>query len=159
MKLSHLDQAGRARMVDVSGKPVAERTAVAEGAVRMSPEAFELVHRQAVEKGDVLAVAEVAGTLGAKRTSELIPLCHSLGLDLVRVEAEADPALPGVRITATTTAVGRTGVEMEALTAVAVACLTVYDMVKAVDREMVIENVRLLSKTGGTRGDWHRPGA
>ena len=159
MKLSHLDQAGRARMVDVGGKPVSERTAVAEGMVRMSPEAFELVRRQAVEKGDVLAVAEVAGTLGAKRTSELIPLCHSLELNLVRVEAEADPLLPGVRITATTSAAGRTGVEMEALTAVAIACLTVYDMVKAVDREMVIERVRLLSKTGGTRGDWHRSGA
>ena len=159
MKLSHLDEQGRARMVDVSSKPESERTAVAEGAVRMSREAFEQVAGQAVAKGDVLAVAEVAGTLAAKRTGELIPLCHPLGLDLVQVEARLEPELPGVRITATAKAVGRTGVEMEALTAVAVACLTVYDMVKAVDRGMVIEEVRLNSKTGGTRGDWQRSGS
>jgi cyclic pyranopterin phosphate synthase len=156
MKLSHLDDRGRARMVDVGAKPESERTAVAEGAVRMSPEAFELVAAQAVAKGDVLAVAEVAGTMAAKRTGELIPLCHPLGLDLIQVEARLEPELPGVRITATAKATGRTGVEMEALTAIAVACLTVYDMVKAVDRGMVIEEVRLLSKTGGTRGDWRR---
>lgn len=156
MKLSHLDDRGRPRMVDVGAKPESERTAVAEGAVRMSPEAFELVAAQAVAKGDVLAVAEVAGTMGAKRTGELIPLCHPVGLDLVQVEARLEPELPGVRVTATAKATGRTGVEMEALTAVAVACLTVYDMVKAVDRGMVIEEVRLLSKTGGTRGDWRR---
>ena len=156
MKLTHLDDRGRPRMVDVGDKPESERTAVAEGAVRMSPEAFELVATQAVAKGDVLAVAEVAGTMAAKRTGELIPLCHPLGLDLVRVEARLEPELPGVRVTATAKATGRTGVEMEALTAIAVACLTVYDMVKAVDRGMVIEEVRLLSKTGGTRGDWRR---
>ena len=156
MKLSHVDESGRVRMVDVSGKPVTERTAVAQGAVRMSAEAFELVRQQAVAKGDVLAVAEVAGTMGAKRTGELIPLCHPLGLDQVSVEVVSDASLPGVRVTAVTTATGRTGVEMEALTAVAVACLTVYDMVKAVDREMVIEQVRLLEKTGGTKGDWRR---
>ncbi len=156
MKLSHLDDRGRPRMVDVGAKPESERTAVAEGAVRMSPEAFEVVAAQAVAKGDVLAVAEVAGTMGAKRTGELIPLCHPVGLDLVQVEARLEPELPGVRVTATAKATGRTGVEMEALTAVAVACLTVYDMVKAVDRGMVIEEVRLLSKTGGTRGDWRR---
>ena len=156
MKLSHLDDRGRARMVDVGAKPESERTAVAEGAVRMSPVAFEAVAAQAVAKGDVLAVAEVAGTIGAKRTGELIPLCHPVGLDLVQVEARLEPELPGVRVTATAKATGRTGVEMEALTAVAVACLTVYDMVKAVDRGMVIEEVRLLSKTGGTRGDWRR---
>lgn len=156
MKLSHLDDRGRARMVDVGDKPVSERTAVAEGAVRMSPEAFELVRSQAVAKGDVLTVAEVAGAMGAKRTGELIPLCHPLGLDLVRVEARLAPELPGVQVTATAKATGRTGVEMEALTAVGVACLTVYDMVKGVDREMVIEQVRLVSKTGGTRGDWRR---
>jgi cyclic pyranopterin phosphate synthase len=143
-------------MVDVGAKPESERTAVAEGAVRMSPEAFELVATHAVAKGDVLAVAEVAGTMAAKRTGELIPLCHPLGLDLVQVEARLEPELPGVRIRATAKARGRTGVEMEALTAIAVACLTVYDMVKAVDRGMVIEHVRLLSKTGGTRGDWRR---
>ena len=159
MKLSHVDEHGRARMVDVSGKPVTLRTATAEGAVRMSAAAWELVAANGVAKGDVLAVAEVAGTMGAKRTGELIPLCHPLGLDSITVEARLAPELPGVRIAATATATGRTGVEMEALTAVAVACLTVYDMVKAVDREMEIEGVRLLSKTGGTRGDWSRAGA
>jgi cyclic pyranopterin phosphate synthase len=144
-------------MVDVGGKPVSERSAVAEGAVRMSREAFNLVAAQAVDKGDVLSVAEVAGTMGAKRTGDLIPLCHPLGLDLVQVEARLEPELPGVRVTAVTKTSGRTGVEMEALTAVAVACLTVYDMVKAVDRGMIIEEVQLVSKTGGTRGDWRRP--
>ncbi|MEO8226633.1 MAG: cyclic pyranopterin monophosphate synthase MoaC [Gemmatimonadota bacterium] len=156
MKLSHLDEQGRARMVDVSAKPVSARTAVAEGSVRMSPAAYQLVEQQAVAKGDVLGVAEVAGTMAAKRTGELIPLCHPLGLDSVAVEARTDRALPGVHVTATAKVTGRTGVEMEALTAVAVACLTVYDMVKAIDREMYIEGVRLVSKTGGTRGDWHR---
>lgn len=154
--LSHLDEAGRARMVDVSGKPATERTATAEGLIRMSPEAYALVAAKAVVKGDVLAVAEVAGVMAAKRTGELIPLCHPLGLDVVTVEARLVPETPGVRVTATAKVTGRTGVEMEALTAVSVACLTVYDMVKAVDREMVIEGVRLLSKTGGTRGDWRR---
>jgi cyclic pyranopterin monophosphate synthase len=156
VKLTHLDEQGRARMVDVSAKPVTERVATAEGAVRMSREAFDQVAAQAVAKGDVLAVAEVAGTMAAKRTGELIPLCHPLGLDLVQVEARLEPELPGVRITALARATGRTGVEMEAMTAVAVACLTVYDMVKAIDREMRIEEVQLVSKTGGTRGDWRR---
>lgn len=156
MTLSHLDERGRARMVDVGGKPESDRTAVAEGVVRMSREAFDLVAAQTVAKGDVLAVAEVAGTMGAKRTGDLIPLCHPLTLDLVEVEARLEPELPGVKITAAARATGRTGVEMEALTAVAVACLTVYDMIKAVDRGMVIEAVRLVSKTGGTRGDWRR---
>jgi cyclic pyranopterin phosphate synthase len=156
VKLTHLDERGRARMVDVGAKPESERTAEAEGVVRMSREAFELVAGQAVAKGDVLSVAEVAGTMGAKRTGDLIPLCHPIGLDLVQVEARLEPELPGIRVTAVTRATGRTGVEMEALTAVAVACLTVYDMVKAVDRAMTIEEVRLVSKTGGTRGDWRR---
>ena len=156
MKLSHLDEAGRARMVDVGGKPESERTATAEGQVRMSREAFEQVAAHAVAKGDVLAVAEVAGVMAAKRVGELIPLCHPLGLDLVTVEAQLVPEVPGVHVTATAKVTGRTGVEMEALTAVSVACLTIYDMVKAVDRAMVIERVRLLSKTGGTRGDWRR---
>jgi cyclic pyranopterin phosphate synthase len=122
----------------------------------MSQHAFEKVKEKAIIKGDVLAVAEIAGTMAAKRTGDLIPLCHQLSLDLARVEAELDPGLPGVRVVATAATVARTGVEMEALTAVTVACLTVYDMVKAADREMVIEGVQLLSKTGGTRGDWHR---
>jgi cyclic pyranopterin monophosphate synthase len=156
VKLTHLDKQGRARMVDVGDKPISERTASAEGVVRMSPQAFELVAAQEIAKGDVLGVAEVAGIMGAKRTGDLIPLCHPLGLDLVQVEARLEPELPGVRITAVAKATGRTGVEMEALTAVAVACLTVYDMVKAVDRGMIVEDVRLVSKSGGTRGDWHR---
>ena len=157
MKLSHLDEGGRARMVDVGDKPVTERTAEAEGAVRMSREAFDAIAASAVEKGDVLTVAQVAGTMAAKRTGELIPLCHPLGLDHVAVDTVLDPELPGVRIRARASVRGRTGVEMEALTAVAVACLTVYDMAKAIDRGMVIEDVRLLAKTGGTRGDWRRP--
>ncbi len=159
MKLSHVDEAGRARMVDVTDKPATERVARAEGCVTMSAEAFDLVRSQTVAKGDVLAVAEVAGIMGAKRTGELIPLCHPIGLDHVLVEVELDPELPGVRVLATARTVARTGVEMEALTATAVACLTVYDMVKAVDRSMSIGDIRLLSKTGGTRGDWHRPAA
>jgi len=154
VKLTHLDDEGQARMVDVGGKPMSQRTATAEGAVRMSRAAFDLVAGHGVDKGDVLAVARLAGTMAAKRTGELIPLCHPLGLDLVAVDAELDDRLPGVRIRATAKVTGRTGVEMEALTAVAVACLTVYDMVKAVDRGMIIEGVRLTSKTGGTRGDW-----
>ena len=157
MKLSHLDDRGEARMVDVGGKPVTERTAEADGSVRMSQEAFELVAGNAIEKGDVLTVAKIAGTMAAKRTSELIPLCHPLGLDHAVVDLTLDASLPGVRVRASAKLNGRTGVEMEALTAVAVACLTVYDMVKAVDRGMVIEDVRLVSKTGGTRGDWRRP--
>jgi cyclic pyranopterin phosphate synthase len=147
VKLSHLDAEGRARMVDVGDKPVSDRTAIARGAVRMSREAYDLVAGEGVPKGDVLAVAEVAGVMGAKRTGELIPLCHPLGLDHVQVEARLDPELPGVEVTAAVRVTGRTGVEMEALTAVAVACLTVYDMVKAVDKGMVIQDVKLVSKT------------
>ena len=124
MKLSHLDAEGRARMVDVGDKPVSDRRAVATGAVRMSRKAYELVAGEGVPKGDVLAVAEVAGVMGAKRTGELIPLCHPLGLDHVQVEARLDPELPGVQVTAAARVTGRTGVEMEALTAVTVACLT-----------------------------------
>jgi cyclic pyranopterin phosphate synthase len=156
VKLTHLDEQGRPRMVDVGDKPVSAREATAEGAVRMSREAFELVASEGSKKGDVLKVAEVAGTMGAKRTGELIPLCHPLSLDLVRLEARLESELPGIRVSATTRATGRTGVEMEALTAVAIACLTVYDMVKAVDRSMVIEDIKLVSKSGGTRGDWRR---
>jgi cyclic pyranopterin monophosphate synthase len=146
VKLSHLDAEGRARMVDVGDKPVSDRRAVATGAVRMSRKAYELVAGEGVPKGDVLTVAEVAGVMGAKRTGELIPLCHPLGLDHVQVEARLDPELPGVQVTAAARVTGRTGVEMEALTAVTVACLTIYDMVKAVDREMVIQEVKLVSK-------------
>ncbi len=158
MRLSHVDAAGRARMVDVGDKPITARTAVAEGAIRMTPDAFRLIADQAVAKGDVLAVSEVAGTLAAKRTAELIPLCHPIALDHVEVEASLDEQLPGVRVRAAARVVGKTGVEMEALTAVSVALLTIYDMVKAADRGMEILGVRLVEKTGGTRGggEWHR---
>lgn len=157
MRLSHTDEQGAARMVDVGDKPVTVREAVAEGSVRMSDEAFALVRDNAVAKGDVLAVARVAGIAGAKRTADLIPLCHPVPLDVVEVNAEADASLPGVRVSARARATARTGVEMEALAAVAAACLTVYDMVKAVDRGMRIEAIRLVSKTGGTRGNWVAP--
>lgn len=153
MKLSHLDQSGRARMVDVGDKPLMDRTAVATGTIRMSPDAFRQVAEQAVAKGDVLAVSEVAGTLAAKRTAELIPLCHPLGLDHVEVEASLAESLPGVRVWAKVRTVGRTGVEMEALTAVAVALLTVYDMVKAVDGGMVIGDVQLVEKKKAPHAD------
>lgn len=155
MSLSHVDDSGKARMVDVSEKPVSARTATASGRVKMSKEAFEAVQKNALSKGDVLTVAQVAGITAGKRTGDLIPLCHPLGLDGLDVSVVLDPELPGVVVEATARITGRTGVEMEALTAVAVCCLTVYDMVKAVDRSMVIEDVRLISKTGGTRGDWH----
>jgi cyclic pyranopterin phosphate synthase len=148
--LSHLDRDGRARMVDVSGKPATARTAVAEGSIRMSDQAFRQVQEQAVAKGDVLGVAQVAGTMAAKRTAELIPLCHPLALDHIAVEATLDDALPGVQVRASARMVGRTGVEMEVLTAVSVALLTVYDMVKAVDRKMEIGSIHLVEKTGGT---------
>jgi cyclic pyranopterin phosphate synthase len=133
-------------MVDVGDKPLMDRTAVASGTIRMSAEAFRLVAEQAIEKGDVLAVCEVAGTLAAKRTAELIPLCHPLGLEHVEVEAALAESLPGVKVRARVRTVGRTGVEMEALTAVAVALLTVYDMVKAVDKSLVIGDVQLIEK-------------
>ena len=145
--------------MDVGAKAETAREAVAEGLVRMSDAAFAQVRDATLQKGDVLTVAEVAGTMAAKRTAELIPLCHPLGLDAVEVRTALDPEAPGVRITATARMTGRTGVEMEALTAVAVACLTVYDMVKAVDRSMTIEQVRLLEKSGGRSGTWRRDAA
>jgi cyclic pyranopterin phosphate synthase len=154
--LTHLDDTGRPRMVDVGQKPETERTAAAEGAIRMSAAAFRQVADQAVAKGDALGVAEIAGTMAAKRTAELIPLCHPLAIDHIEVRASLDDALPGVRIRAQVRSQGRTGVEMEALTAVSVALLTVYDMVKSADRGMEILSVRLLEKSGGTRGDWRR---
>jgi cyclic pyranopterin phosphate synthase len=154
--LTHLDESGRARMVDVGGKSATVRTATAEGTIRMSAEAFGLVAGHAVAKGDVLPVSELAGTMAAKRTAELIPLCHPLGLDHVEVQARLDEALPGIRVRAVVRATGRTGVEMEALTAVSVALLSVYDMVKSADRGMEILAVRLVEKTGGSHGDWRR---
>ncbi|MBI2535455.1 MAG: cyclic pyranopterin monophosphate synthase MoaC [Gemmatimonadetes bacterium] len=158
MTLSHLDSAGRPRMVDVGEKSATQRTAIAEGAIRMAREALEEVERNAGPKGDVLTTAELAGVMAAKRTAELIPLCHPLPLDHVSVDVSLDPTLPGVRVRATARATARTGVEMEALTAVAVALLTVYDMVKAADRGMEIGEIRLLEKAGGKSGDWRRPG-
>jgi len=152
--LSHLGPEGRARMVDVTAKPVSDRSARAEGAVRMTEEAFELVQRDGLKKGDVLGVARIAGIQAAKQTAELIPLCHPLPLDSIAVDLDLDSALPGVRVTATVRTSARTGVEMEALTAVAVACLTVYDMVKSADRAMQIEAIRLIQKTGGQSGDY-----
>ena len=156
MTLSHVDREGRARMVDVSGKAVTARRAVAEGSIRTTPELLALVERNAGPKGDVLSTAELAGVLGAKRTAELIPLCHPLPLDQVEVRCDLDPALPGVRVRATVRSTGRTGVEMEALTAVSVALLTVYDMVKATGADLTIGPIRLLEKAGGRSGDWKR---
>jgi len=155
VKLSHVDGRGRARMVDVAGKPESVRTARAEGCIRMSREAYGLIERNSGPKGDVISTAELAGTMGAKRTAELIPLCHPIGLDHVETVARLDSALPGVRVEVTARAVGRTGVEMEALTGVAVALLTVYDMVKAAGHAMEIGEVRLLEKAGGTTGEWN----
>ena len=151
--LSHLDEKGQARMVDVGQKPDTERTAIAAGEVVMRPETLALIRNGTMKKGDVLAVAQIAGVMAAKRTAELIPLCHPLPLTQVLVDLELDDSLPGVRITATTRTVAKTGVEMEALTAVAVAALTIYDMAKAVEKTMHIQNIRLLEKHGGRSGD------
>jgi cyclic pyranopterin phosphate synthase len=151
--LSHIDDSGRARMVDVSAKPDTERMAVAKGEVVMRPETLALIQAGALKKGDVLTVAQLAGVMGAKRTSDLIPLCHPLPLTQVTVDLALDPELPGVRITATARTVGKTGVEMEALTAVSVAALTVYDMAKAAEKTMQIQNIRLVEKHGGRSGD------
>ncbi len=152
--LTHLDEQGRAKMVDVGWKPVTEREAVARGSVQMQPETLRLIQEGLVKKGDVLTIAQLAGIMGAKRTAELIPLCHPLPLNKVDVELEADEAESRVNITATASTSGKTGVEMEALTAVAVAALSVYDMCKAVDRGMQIGPVRLVSKRGGQSGDF-----
>ena len=151
-KLTHIDDQGRARMVDVSGKPETAREAVATGFVRMSPETLALAVSGTGRKGDVRAVAEIAGVMAAKQTSNLIPLCHPLALSKVVVEVE--PAQGGLTVTARVKTTGPTGVEMEALTAVSVACLTIYDMLKAAEKGMVIEAVRLIEKTGGKSGDW-----
>jgi cyclic pyranopterin phosphate synthase len=151
--LSHLDKSGRARMVDVGAKPDTERFAIAKGEVLMRAETLELIHQGAMKKGDVLSVAQLAGVMAAKRTSDLIPLCHPLPLTQVDVQMELDRSLPGVVVTATARSVGKTGVEMEALVAVAIAALTVYDMAKAVEKTMHIQNIRLVEKHGGQSGD------
>jgi cyclic pyranopterin phosphate synthase len=151
--LSHLDSTGRARMVDVSGKPETDRWAVARGHVILAPETLRLARAGDLKKGDLRAVAELAGVMAAKRTADLIPLCHPLPLTQVQVDIAFDDDLPGVRVTATARTTGRTGVEMEAMTAVTVAALTVYDMVKGIDRRARITDVRLLEKHGGRSGD------
>lgn len=152
--LTHQDDAGRPRMVDVGEKQESRRTAVAEGMIRMTPETLERLQQGRTPKGDPLLVAQIAGIQAAKRTADLIPLCHPLPLTSVDVELTPDPDLPGVRAVARARVTGRTGVEMEAMTAVSVALLTVYDMLKATDREMQIEGIRLLRKSGGRSGDW-----
>ena len=152
--LTHLDSGGRVHMVDVGDKPPTTRRAVAEGRVICAPATLALVRDDQAPKGAVLTTAELAGIMGAKRTADLIPLCHPLGLDKVSVTIDIDDALPGFVVIAEARVSGPTGVEMEALTAVSVACLTLYDMLKAADRGMVISQVRLLSKSGGRSGDW-----
>lgn len=154
-RLSHLDEQGRADMVDVGDKAVTRREAVCEGRVRMAPATLDLIRDGLTKKGDVIATARLAGIMAAKRTHELIPLCHPLLLSKISVDIAVDDALPGLHVTALARVSGQTGVEMEALTAVSVACLTIYDMAKAVDRGMVIEGIRLLEKTGGKSGDFH----
>jgi cyclic pyranopterin phosphate synthase len=153
MALSHIDDQGNARMVDVGHKADTERVAVAAGAVRMRPETLALIRAGHIKKGDVLTVAQLAGVMAAKRTAELIPLCHPLPLTHIDVRLELRDDLPGVAITATVRTTGKTGVEMEALTAVSVAALTVYDMAKAAEKTMVIDGIRLLEKRGGASGD------
>jgi cyclic pyranopterin phosphate synthase len=152
-KLTHLDEAGRAHMVDVSGKPDTERLAVAKGEVIMRHETLALVREGSLKKGDVLTVAQLAGIMAAKRTAELIPLCHPIPLTQVAVDLSLDDELPGVRIAASVRTVGKTGAEMEALVAVSVAALTVYDMAKAVEKTMRIANIHLVEKHGGKSGD------
>ena len=152
-KLTHLDEHGRASMVDVGHKPDTERIAVARGEVYMKKETFNLVRDGQIKKGDVLTVAQIAGITASKRTSDLIPLCHPLPLSKIDVDLALDESLPGVVITATAKVNGKTGVEMEALTAVSVAALTVYDMAKAAEKTMRIQNIRLIEKHGGQSGD------
>ena len=154
-RLTHLGADGKADMVDVGDKAETRRQAVAEGAVVMKPETLDLILAGDAKKGDVIGVARIAGIMAAKKTHELIPLCHPLMLDKVAVDIVPDRSLPGLRVTATARVSGRTGVEMEALTAASVACLTIYDMAKAVDRGMTIGQIRLIEKTGGRSGEWN----
>ena len=153
LHLTHLDEQGRAKMVDVGGKDITSRVAVARGYVSIQPETARLIKEGLMKKGDVLTIAQLAGIMGAKKTSELIPLCHPLPLDRVDVDLELDASKGRINITATASTTARTGVEMEALTAVSVAALTLYDMCKSVDRGMRIEAVRLVQKRGGSSGD------
>lgn len=158
-KLTHIGAAGEAHMVDVSDKAETVRVATAEGFVKMAPATLALIRDGNAKKGDVIATARLAGIMAAKQTANLIPLCHPLMLTKVGVEIEEDAALPGLRVTATAKLTGRTGVEMEALTAVSVACLTIYDMAKAADKAMEIGGIRLLEKSGGKSGDFRHPQA
>jgi cyclic pyranopterin phosphate synthase len=155
-KLSHVDEQGRARMVDVTAKGETHRVARAGGAIRMKAATLDAIRGNQVAKGDVLGVARLAGVMAAKKTADLIPLCHPLPLHDIDVQLVIDPALPGIRVEATSQTVARTGVEMEALTAVSVTLLTIYDMAKAMDREMVITDIVLLAKTGGQTGPYSR---
>ncbi|TPL51365.1 cyclic pyranopterin monophosphate synthase MoaC [Mesorhizobium sp. B2-4-6] len=154
MALTHLGAKGDANMVDVGDKAETTRTAIAEGFVSMQPETLEMILAGDAKKGDVLGTARIAGIMAAKKTHELIPLCHPLLLTKVAVEIEPDRTLPGLRVTALARVTGKTGVEMEALTAASVACLTIYDMAKAADRGMVVSGIRLVEKTGGKSGDY-----
>jgi cyclic pyranopterin phosphate synthase len=154
--LTHVDAEGRARMVDVGEKPETARTASAEGFIKMSVETLDAIEQNALSKGDALAAARIAGIMAAKKTAELIPLCHPIALTDVGVDLEADRSLPGLRVTAWASTRGRTGVEMEALAAVTVALLTIYDMAKALDRGMEISGVCVTEKRGGRSGDWKR---
>ncbi|WP_108814970.1 cyclic pyranopterin monophosphate synthase MoaC [Loktanella sp. Alg231-35] len=155
--LTHFDQDGQAHMVDVSDKPVTARTAIAEGHIKMTAETLALITQGRAQKGDVLGIARIAGIQGAKKTADLIPLCHPLPITKVALDLVPDAALPGVRITATVKTGGQTGVEMEALTAVSTAALTVYDMVKAVQKNMEISGIRLTFKDGGKSGRFENP--
>lgn len=156
-ELTHFDKDGQAHMVDVSAKEITDRVAVAEGYVRMTPETLDIITDGRAKKGDVLSVAQLAGIMGAKKTADLIPLCHPLPISKVALILTADPTRPGIRVEATVKTTGQTGVEMEALTAVSTACLTVYDMVKAVEKSMVIEDIRLVLKDGGKSGRYEAP--
>jgi cyclic pyranopterin phosphate synthase len=158
-RLTHLSAEGKADMVDVGDKTVTKRTATASGAVLMARETLDVILSGNAKKGDVIATARIAGIMAAKRTHELIPLCHPLALEKIVVEIEPDTALPGLRVSARVSLSGKTGVEMEALTAVSVACLTIYDMAKAVDRGMQISAVRLEQKSGGRSGTWRAQAA
>jgi cyclic pyranopterin monophosphate synthase len=157
-ELSHLTSSGQARMVDVSGKSVTERVALAEGRIVMREDTLNLAVSGDAKKGDVFAAARIAAIMAAKKAHELIPLCHHLPLTAISVDAEPDSLLPGIRVRAMAKTVGQTGVEMEALTAVSIACLTIYDMLKAADRTMRIEGIELVQKSGGKSGDFYRDG-
>ena len=155
-KLSHVSETGEARMVDVTAKPDTDRSARATGEIRMAAATLDAIVNAQIKKGDVLGTARIAGIMAAKRTSDLIPLCHPLVLTDVQLELTVDPGLPGIRVAATVRTTGKTGVEMEALTAVSVALLTVYDMAKAIDRGMTISDISLAQKSGGVNGDYSR---